>query len=101
MDAGAKILGVLATAAMATGVVVYVVIRPALHVSQLPSVLVFAVPLSGNIEPHFLGRTFDPANTAMTVAGAAVVHLTYTASNKQGGVSWDTRQYSPPRVRRF
>ena len=42
MDAGAKIRGMLAIAAMAAGVVLYVIDRPVPHVYLLPSVIAFA-----------------------------------------------------------
>jgi hypothetical protein len=45
------------------------------------------IPLLDNIGPYFLRGTFDPADIAAIVVGAAFAYLTIRWTNKLGGVS--------------
>jgi len=54
------------------------------------------VPLLENAGPYFLRGTFDPADLAATIAGAAVAFLTIMWSNKQGEASCPGRFRATP-----
>jgi hypothetical protein len=45
------------------------------------------VPLLDNVGPYFLRGTFDPADMAAIVVGAAFAYLTITWTREKGGVS--------------